>query len=288
MNSILLDNQIINALTLLEFRVIKANNLGYYDINRKIQGYLGKIIDVVYFEGRQETIELDKIQANYPAIDLANYNKKTVYQITSETNTDKIYETLSKFTKLEEFETGKLGEIRFLILNKISYTPKVLKNIADKFNEKGLLFSNSTLMTIPMLENEISKLSNIKKELLVSLLNEELQNPDKNLQFATLKDIEDLKDLYGKYRFKDIGRIEDANDERHSQKLAEILGIDVEELEMLDYDIQFIDNDNGVNSTIYVFKPDDDTAGIITRIDGINDNKIEIFDWEWYDEEENK
>ena len=139
-----------------------------------------------------------------------------------------------------------------------------------------------------MLENEISKLSNIKKELLVSLLNEELQNPDKNLQFATLKDIEDLKDLYGKYRFKDIGRIEDANDERHSQKLAEILGIDVEELEMLDYDIQFIDNDNGVNSTIYVFKPDDDTAGIITRIDGINDNKIEIFDWEWYDEEENK
>ncbi len=62
MDSIILDNQIINALTLLEFRVIKANNFGLYDINKKIQGYLGKIIDVLYFNALGKTIDLDSLR----------------------------------------------------------------------------------------------------------------------------------------------------------------------------------------------------------------------------------
>jgi len=285
MNSILLDNQIINALTLLEFRVIKANNFGYYDINKKIQGYLGRIIDVVYFNGENRTVDLDTLKPNYPAIDLANYKYKIAYQITAETNTKKIYSTLNKFVSLSEFKSAAIAEIRFLIIRKIDYTPKQLKNIKKKFESYGLKFDENTLITIPMLESGISKISNIKKEQLVNILNEELNNSIKTLQFATIKDIDDLKELYAKDRFQNIGRIDDAMEERHLSELSKILGIDIDELKVLDYKEVHIDRDNGVNSIVYRFIREEETENIIERIHGINNDEIEIFPWDWAEEE---
>lgn len=285
MNSIILDNQIINALTLLELRVVKSNNFGYYDINRKIQGYLGKLLDVAHFEALNQTVDLDLLYTNYPAIDVANYRFKTAYQITSETTSSKISETVDKFKSLDDFKNDRLEHLRFLFLNGSKLTPTKLQNIKKKYIDSGLTFDDHTILTIPALEKQLSLISNQKKEILISILDDELNNLPDDLKFVSAKEIEDLKELYGKQRFEGIGRIEDANEEHHLRKLSEIWGIDVDEAEILDWDEEYIDNENAGNSVIYRFKVDDETRNIINRIEGIDkyDWSVQVFDWEFYE-----
>lgn len=290
MNSIILDNQIINALTLLELRVVKSNNFGYYDVNRKIQGYLGKLLDVAHFEAENQTVDLDLLNSNYPAIDIANYRFKIAYQITSETTSSKITETIDKFKDLQDFKNGKLEILRFLFLNGSKLTPTKLQNIKKKYLDSGLLFNDHTILTIPKLEKQLSLISNQKKETLISILDNELNNLPDDLKFVSSKEIEDLKELYGKQRFEGIGRIEDANDENHLRKLSEIWGIDVDEAEILEWDEQTIDNENAGNSVIFKFKIEETTKHIINRIQGINKNDwtVQIFDWEFYEADPNE
>lgn len=282
MDSIILDTQIINYLTILEIRVVKANKFGYYDINKKIQGYIGEIIDYVYYGGYKRTVDLDEIQSNYPAVDLANYESKVAFQITSETRTSKIYNTIDSFLSLDDFQNGKLKELRFILLNKPDWTSNVWGNIEERFKEKGLPYDSETILRLPELEYKIKDLNNVQKSSLLKLLEDELNTKDKDVAFLSKRDLETLQRNYSQERFSTASSIWEVIEENDDRKLAKIFGIDYNDLKYLDWTEEYIDNENAGNSIIYHFNVEHCKPEILEKINGLSDNAVEIFNSDFY------
>lgn len=282
MDSIIFDAQIINYLTILELRVIKANNFGYYDINKKIQGYIGEIIDYVYYGGYKRTVDLDEIQSNYPAVDLANYESKVAFQITSETRTRKIYDTINSFLNLDDFQNGKLKELRFILLNNPNWSPTVWKNIEERFKEKGLPYSAETVLGLPQLEYKIKDLDNVQKSNLLRVLEDNLNTNNKDIAFLSKRDLDILQRKYSQDKFSTASSIWEVLEEDNDRKLAKIFGIDYNDLKYLDWTEEYVDNENAGSSIIYHFNIDYCKPEILKKINGLSNNSVEIFDSDFY------
>src|ERR1700693_1352845 len=90
--------------------VIRANNgLYWYDANKVSESLALKLLNLIY---DLQLVDLNEVNANFPGLDLGDFNKKIAFQISSRTDTDKVISTLRMSVKKgydTDFSGGKIG-----------------------------------------------------------------------------------------------------------------------------------------------------------------------------------
>lgn len=136
---------------------IEINNaFSYTDINRIAEGFCKMLLNKLY---SYELEDLNKIQKNFPGVDLGDLNKsKVAFQITSRTDREKIYEGLEQVVNKKLDETFTSG-IKFLILNNndISFTKKTRdpsKILASFQYQKDILYPRNLIERIEEIYDE--------------------------------------------------------------------------------------------------------------------------------------
>jgi hypothetical protein len=115
-------------------------------------------------------VEMDKIQANYPAIDLGDSTNRIAYQITSERRSDKVQHTLDKF--VEHGLDKRYDALRILIIGdrQATYNSVVVP--------PSLQFDcDRDIMGIEELVKQIGNLDSARLETLQVILAEEMKPP---------------------------------------------------------------------------------------------------------------
>jgi len=94
------------------------SNLDFYDINKISEGFSLKLLNLIY---NLELEDLNKIQRNYPSIDLGDFKNKIAFQITSRTDFQKFKENTETFVTINNdgkcFADVFTNGIRFLVLS---------------------------------------------------------------------------------------------------------------------------------------------------------------------------
>lgn len=121
------------------------NKLSYTDVNQSSEDFFCGLLNLVY---NLNLTNLNLKINNYPAIDLGDEEAGVCFQITSTTNSQKIQDTLNKFSKYEL--NRKFKYIYFLLLN-----PK--KNYSREFVIQEINFDKKYIMDINDLVYEISQ-----------------------------------------------------------------------------------------------------------------------------------
>ncbi len=168
-----LRENLIDYLVKFKLRIQSSNRIGLYDVNTLSQEVIAKILNIVDGSKGTDYQDLDKIKANYPAIDVGSFKQKIAYQITSQNDTQKIYSTIEKFVD-KYGETKEFEKLRFIILNDINWTDKQYENIKDKYHSLGLVYEDISILPIDKLETLIRKLDNDRIENLIKIFEKEI------------------------------------------------------------------------------------------------------------------
>ncbi len=169
------------------------NVIGLFDTNRIAQDFFAELFSIVF--EYKNLKELDKLNdvVNYPAIDLGDENAKIAFQITRDSKSSKIKDTIEKFINHKLYETyDRL--IIFVIGEKESYTTSFYtqsKFVFDK--EKDIWDDNFLIKEIDKLD--ITKLEQIKNFLEENLV--EFKFPERLFPNDIKKCIEILKRDFG-------------------------------------------------------------------------------------------
>lgn len=147
--------KIIDYLVHFKLRIETNNRLGLYDVNKLSQGFIASLLNIINEDSDSDYVDLDKIKPNYPAIDLGCKKQKVAYQVTSQKDTTKIYDTIASF-KEKYFDISEFDTLRFVILNNLNWSTKQWENIEKNFTENGLTFSDNSVLTIEELEKELA------------------------------------------------------------------------------------------------------------------------------------
>ena len=107
----LLNNKekIISFLGAIESNVKLDNIAGYYNINILLEDVVAKLLNIIF---DYELINANRIEKNYPAIDLIDEDKRMAVQVTSDNGYDKINDT---------FDLTPRGIINYLDLQRPIY-----------------------------------------------------------------------------------------------------------------------------------------------------------------------
>lgn len=167
------------------------NVIWLFDSNRVAQDFFCWLFSLVFWYNNLK--ELDKLNwiPNYPAIDLWDIDNKIAFQITTDSSSDKIKETISKFIKHKLYEKyDKL--IIFIIWDKQkSYTTKFNTKDLFVFNKDNDIWDDNFLISEIDKINDIKKLDEISNFLMENLV--EFKTPDKLLDSDIKKCIEIFK-----------------------------------------------------------------------------------------------
>ncbi|MGV4415532.1 ATP-binding protein [Chryseobacterium capnotolerans] len=87
-------NEIINLITRWVSEIQSNNALNYYDINKVSEGTAMKLLNMVF---SYKLKDLNHIESNFPGIDLGDEENGIAIQITSQTDSKKIKNSLEKF-----------------------------------------------------------------------------------------------------------------------------------------------------------------------------------------------
>lgn len=142
------------------------NDAGLFDINRLSEDFFISILNTMY---DLNLVNLNTEQSNYPAIDLGDRDKRVSVQVTSESNTTKLKNTLAKFRKynlidyydeliflvLSNSRTGKPTdseiEIRVIniqtMMNKISQLTDEKIYAIERYFSENLIYPNMSINT---------------------------------------------------------------------------------------------------------------------------------------------
>lgn len=142
-NDRVLDSIIEQLINLSKFVLLK-NSVGKYDINVECENLFCDLLNLIF---NWNLVNLNQLQCNYPAIDLADINRRICIQVTSENTKRKVSETIEKFK--EKKLDKKYKRLYFLI-------------ISDKNKPKNFKVDNFEVhvLDIKDLLNYISKVNN--------------------------------------------------------------------------------------------------------------------------------
>ncbi|WMJ81462.1 SMEK domain-containing protein [Clostridium sp. MB40-C1] len=144
-------DEIVQYLSILKYYIEIENKIEYFDINKKSEDFFCELLNLVY---NLELKNLNKLQVNFPAIDIADNKKRICYQITSTSTIEKIRHTLNKFREKKLYEEYDCINI-FILGNKNNHRTKLVYK-EFKFNYKD------NLLDINDLAKEIAKKSRIE------------------------------------------------------------------------------------------------------------------------------
>lgn len=128
--------KVINLLSVWIVRIRNNNAISLFDINKIAESFCLKLLNLIYGFNLED---LNKEKSNFPGLDLGDRGpSKVAFQITSRTDTNKVFKTL-RIVKQKKYEESFTGGIRFLILSdgsKIKF-PKIKPDaILSTFNSQ--------------------------------------------------------------------------------------------------------------------------------------------------------
>jgi hypothetical protein len=200
-NELLKKQKLVDLLVEFKMRIQSNNRMGLFDVNILSQEFLTNLLNVVYHGENANFKCLDKIQTNYPAVDIADFDLKIAYQVTSENDTSKIYQTIGVF--LSHIDASKkIEKLRFIILNDINWTEKQFDNIENRFKENSLPYDKLSISSIVELEKEIGKATSKQQDKIIELLEAELKTLEKKNPKKESNDESDKlrKELYSRFQ----------------------------------------------------------------------------------------
>ncbi len=158
-----------------------ANAMGLFDINTVAEDFLIPIFTIAF--NCPDLCNQNRIQMNFPAIDLGCETSRTSIQITSDSSSNKVRETL------EKFESHGLGSnfdrlyVYVITERQKSYTSQKLIEAA---NNLSIEFDPSNdILDFQDLAKRLGELTNEQLEHINGHLEEEFAKTDINLQFRS-------------------------------------------------------------------------------------------------------
>ena len=158
-----------------------ANSMGLFDINTVAEDFLIPIFAIAF--NCPDLCNQNRIQMNFPAVDLGCKTSRTSIQITSDSSSNKVLETL------EKFESHGLGSdfdrlyVYVITERQKSYTSQKL---AVAMNSLSIEFDpSSDILDFQDLAKMLSELTNEQLEHINDHLEKEFTKTDANLQFRS-------------------------------------------------------------------------------------------------------
>ncbi len=141
--------------------------LHLFDNHTVAQHFFRRLLNAAY---QLELVELDNLAENFPAIDLADANKRIAYQVTTEKASEKVTKTLSKF-KQHKLD-ARFDTVKILIIGDRQQTYDAVR-IPDK-----LKFSTTDdIIDVAGLLKHIKTLDTAQLEAIQEVLAEEVKSP---------------------------------------------------------------------------------------------------------------
>ena len=159
----LLNNKekIISFLGAIESNVKLDNIAGYYNINILLEDVVAKLLNIIF---DYELINANRIEKNYPAIDLIDEDKRIAVQVTSDNGYDKINDTFIKFKSSKKDLPKKVDNVKFFMLKgkMPNYSSRKIKNTSKRFNIKNDIMDFSDIVNEleNLHPNKISEIEN--------------------------------------------------------------------------------------------------------------------------------
>ncbi len=162
-----ISKSINDNLAFLSKNISLENVIGLFDSNRGAQDFFAQLFALVF--GYNKLINLDKLHnsTNYPAIDLGDNEAKIAFQITTNSDSQKIKDTINTFIKHEQYKIYDRLVV-FIIGEKQAYTTTFDTQSLFTFNKDTDIWDDKLLI------REIDKLEIQQLEQIQKFLQENL------------------------------------------------------------------------------------------------------------------
>ena len=168
-----------NLLARFTHEVKVANAMGLFDINTVAEDFLIPIFAIAF--NCPNLRNQNRIQMNFPAVDLGCETSRTSIQITSDSSSSKVRETLEKFESHNLSRDFDSLYVYVITERQNSYTSQKL---TEAGNNLSIVFDTSTnILDFRDLAKRFGELTNEQLERINKHLEEEFRQADANLQF---------------------------------------------------------------------------------------------------------
>ena len=158
-----------------------ANAMGQFDINTIAEDFLIPIFAIAF--NCPNLINQNRIQMNFPAVDLGCETSRTSIQITSDSSSAKVRETLEKFESHNLSSSFDSLYVYVITERQNSYASKMLREATSKLSIK---FDASTnILDFRDLAKKFDELTNEQLKRINEHLEEEFRLADANLRFRS-------------------------------------------------------------------------------------------------------
>jgi hypothetical protein len=160
---------IIDNLAFSSTSISQENVIGLFDSNRVAQGFFCSLFDKIF--GYKNLKELDKLNGivNYPAIDIADKEARIAFQITTDSSSAKIKDTIVKFNNNRLYEDYDRLVV-LIIGNKINYTTTFDTESKFTFDKANDIWDDSDLARAINNIDDMDSLNDIQEFLKNELL----------------------------------------------------------------------------------------------------------------------
>ena len=168
-----------NLLARFAHEVKVANTMGLFDINTVAEDFLIPIFAIAF--NCPNLCNQNRTQMNFPAVDLGCETSRTSIQITSDSSSSKVRETLEKFESHNLSRDFDSLYVYVITERQNSYTSQKL---TEAGNNLSIEFDTSTnILDFRDLAKRFGELTNEQLERINKHLEEEFRQADANLQF---------------------------------------------------------------------------------------------------------
>lgn len=175
-------NKIKGYISILKYYIELSNDVGEFDINRKSEDFFSGLLNLLF---NLKLVNMNKLKMNYPAIDLGDKENRICYQVTSDSTSVKIRETLDQFRYLKLYE--EFDVINILIIG------NKLKTRRKRFEYPEFQFiTTDHLLDLNDLFKEIAKKTTLELEKILYFFESEF---DSNI-IKLIKSVEEDKSLF--------------------------------------------------------------------------------------------
>lgn len=136
---------ILRNLLILKEEVARRNKLGYTDLNKSLENFFCKILNIVF---DYELINVNKKQGNFPGIDLGDLKNSISFQITSQNTSRKVNHTLQEYIDERYYEKYSLLRIFIIGTKQKNYSINIDTSFFFKFDSQNDIIDYDDLLRL--------------------------------------------------------------------------------------------------------------------------------------------
>ena len=127
-------NRIVANITVLRQYISSMSKIGLQDINQFSESFVGNLLNIIY---DFSLVNLNIENHNFPGIDLADKKNRIAFQITSNSKSNKIIETIDTCIKNDYFAKYDIIKVFITTYKQKKYSSKYFTNMSVNFNTKN-------------------------------------------------------------------------------------------------------------------------------------------------------